>query len=619
MSFVRPGPRLQPTGRRALARCRDRHPPEPRTGRVRSGRRIRSDKGRGIVQIGAHVGEARGRPRPPRPPVQAPPMQGARRDTDTAVPPPPASECQMSTSAYPASTSRGEQARSPARAAAGGRRRARFQADSERGEDEHRQRKAAAQSRQPAALDRRIYPRQAVARVTTGSGCPRREDRLGAASGGHAGDGLAQIYPTVEGRRLGATERRPFAAGVCPRRARNPPGSCARRRPPAAARAGLRGFSARDRARGIRAGRHLALGGRGRGTAVLGIVYALPALVVLGLVAAAAVIYPRLTYVSTDLDNPPALSERIRRLRRTRTSPRFRRMPIPTSRQALRPVSWRRVRGRTKTHGGSRLGHRPRRIATGRARGRADRRTEPTGGGCAAPAGEKIQGADFLLRRLPRPRQRLSPARRPPRSFRLSPRPSFSDSRTTSSCGSRRPTTAPRWTCDLPRVSRARPGKMPGGSAASSPISMRRFNRAWTRPALPPLAAARSVQRARRPVAAIHRRRPLGGHDATTDEVFQVRGGRARPRRRASGRARCRCAARSRRSRGRPAQGAPGSPARASFGAPGAHAHRRARRGFRRHGREDRCAPGAPGAARARPCSRPSTRPEAPPRSSPSP
>jgi hypothetical protein len=44
----------------------------------------------------------------------------------------------------------------------------------------------------------------------------------------------------------------------------------------------------------------------GSGTAVLGIVYALPALVVLGLVVAAAAIYPRLTDISTDLDNPPA-------------------------------------------------------------------------------------------------------------------------------------------------------------------------------------------------------------------------------------------------------------------------------------------------------------------------
>src|SRR4051812_49142224 len=46
----------------------------------------------------------------------------------------------------------------------------------------------------------------------------------------------------------------------------------------------------------------------GVGIAVLGIVYALPALAVLGLIVAAAFIYPRLTDVSTDLDDPPAFS-----------------------------------------------------------------------------------------------------------------------------------------------------------------------------------------------------------------------------------------------------------------------------------------------------------------------
>lgn len=48
-------------------------------------------------------------------------------------------------------------------------------------------------------------------------------------------------------------------------------------------------------------------GAEGAGTAIAGIVYALPVLVLLGLVAAAALAYPRLTDVSTDVNDPPVL------------------------------------------------------------------------------------------------------------------------------------------------------------------------------------------------------------------------------------------------------------------------------------------------------------------------
>jgi hypothetical protein len=46
-------------------------------------------------------------------------------------------------------------------------------------------------------------------------------------------------------------------------------------------------------------------GAEGARTAIAGLVYAAPVLVILGLVAAAAIAYPRLTDVSTDIDNPP--------------------------------------------------------------------------------------------------------------------------------------------------------------------------------------------------------------------------------------------------------------------------------------------------------------------------
>ena len=46
-------------------------------------------------------------------------------------------------------------------------------------------------------------------------------------------------------------------------------------------------------------------GAEGARVAIAGIVYASPVLVMLGLVAAAAIVYPRLTDVSTDLDDPP--------------------------------------------------------------------------------------------------------------------------------------------------------------------------------------------------------------------------------------------------------------------------------------------------------------------------
>lgn len=49
-------------------------------------------------------------------------------------------------------------------------------------------------------------------------------------------------------------------------------------------------------------------GAEGTGSAVVGIVYALPALSVLGLVAVAAVIYPRLADVTTDPDDPPEIA-----------------------------------------------------------------------------------------------------------------------------------------------------------------------------------------------------------------------------------------------------------------------------------------------------------------------
>jgi uncharacterized protein (DUF1499 family) len=46
-------------------------------------------------------------------------------------------------------------------------------------------------------------------------------------------------------------------------------------------------------------------GSEGTGPAVAGIVYALPALALLGLVAGAAIVYPRVADVTTDPDNPP--------------------------------------------------------------------------------------------------------------------------------------------------------------------------------------------------------------------------------------------------------------------------------------------------------------------------
>jgi hypothetical protein len=49
-------------------------------------------------------------------------------------------------------------------------------------------------------------------------------------------------------------------------------------------------------------------GAQGARTAIAGIVYAAPVLVILGLVAAAAIAYPRLTDVSTDVDDPPLFS-----------------------------------------------------------------------------------------------------------------------------------------------------------------------------------------------------------------------------------------------------------------------------------------------------------------------
>jgi hypothetical protein len=47
-------------------------------------------------------------------------------------------------------------------------------------------------------------------------------------------------------------------------------------------------------------------GAEGARTAVAGIVYALPALVLLGTIAGAAILYPRLTDIATDPENPPA-------------------------------------------------------------------------------------------------------------------------------------------------------------------------------------------------------------------------------------------------------------------------------------------------------------------------
>ncbi len=49
-------------------------------------------------------------------------------------------------------------------------------------------------------------------------------------------------------------------------------------------------------------------GVEGAGSAVAGIVYAFPALVLLGAVATAAVVYPRLTDVTTDVEQPPAFT-----------------------------------------------------------------------------------------------------------------------------------------------------------------------------------------------------------------------------------------------------------------------------------------------------------------------
>jgi uncharacterized protein (DUF1499 family) len=46
-------------------------------------------------------------------------------------------------------------------------------------------------------------------------------------------------------------------------------------------------------------------GAEGARTAIAGLVYAAPVLVILGLVAAAAIAYPRLTDVATDVDDPP--------------------------------------------------------------------------------------------------------------------------------------------------------------------------------------------------------------------------------------------------------------------------------------------------------------------------
>jgi len=46
-------------------------------------------------------------------------------------------------------------------------------------------------------------------------------------------------------------------------------------------------------------------GAEGAGTALVGMFYASPALAILGVVAAAAIAYPRLSDISTDVDNPP--------------------------------------------------------------------------------------------------------------------------------------------------------------------------------------------------------------------------------------------------------------------------------------------------------------------------
>lgn len=50
-------------------------------------------------------------------------------------------------------------------------------------------------------------------------------------------------------------------------------------------------------------------GAEGTGAAIGGIVYALPALALLGSVAAAALVYPRVTDVTTDVNDPPALQQ----------------------------------------------------------------------------------------------------------------------------------------------------------------------------------------------------------------------------------------------------------------------------------------------------------------------
>jgi uncharacterized protein (DUF1499 family) len=50
-------------------------------------------------------------------------------------------------------------------------------------------------------------------------------------------------------------------------------------------------------------------GAEGAGAALAGIVYASPVLILLGGVAVAAVIYPRLTDVTTDIEDPPALEQ----------------------------------------------------------------------------------------------------------------------------------------------------------------------------------------------------------------------------------------------------------------------------------------------------------------------
>ena len=46
-------------------------------------------------------------------------------------------------------------------------------------------------------------------------------------------------------------------------------------------------------------------GAEGARTAIAGLLYAAPVMIILGLVAAAAIAYPRLTDVSTDVDDPP--------------------------------------------------------------------------------------------------------------------------------------------------------------------------------------------------------------------------------------------------------------------------------------------------------------------------